>query len=120
MVCGTLSVHVASMLTTRFSRDCNVVCALWAEECEIPEEFVLALRASISSTDTCPSKAWNHVYDDLSSGFPVDCSGNGYVEGDDDEEESWADSQPEEKTPRKKAKSDNSKAVKSPSNTQCG
>ena len=65
------------------------------------------------------AKAWNDVYDDLSSGFPIDCSGNRYVEGDDREEESQAHSRPEEKTPKKKAKSNNFKAPESPSNTQC-
>ena len=78
-----------------------------------------SLSAFISNADTCPPKAWNDVYDDLTSWFPVDRSGNPYVEGDDDEEESQADSEPEENTPRKKAKSDNSKAPESPSNTQC-
>ena len=60
------------------------------------------------------------MYNDLSLGYPVDCSSNRYVEGDDEEEESQVDSQPEEKTPKTKAKSDNSKAPKSPSITQCG
>ena len=30
----TLSVYFASMLTTRFCRDCNVVCALLVEDCK--------------------------------------------------------------------------------------
>ena len=51
---GTLSVHYTSLLATRVSRDRNVVCALLAEEGEIPKEFVQARRASISNADTCP------------------------------------------------------------------
>ena len=53
---GTLFVHFATMPTTSFSRDCNVVCALLAEECEMPEGFVQSLRASTSNAYTCPPK----------------------------------------------------------------
>ena len=37
---GTLSVYFASMMSTRFSKDCNVVCALLAEETAVPDKFV--------------------------------------------------------------------------------
>ena len=34
---GTLSVHFASVMCTRFSKDCNVLCALLGEETAVPD-----------------------------------------------------------------------------------
>ena len=51
---GTLSVYFASMMSTRFSKDCNVVCALWGEEIAVPDEFVQSIKEAITNADTCP------------------------------------------------------------------
>ena len=53
---GTLSVYFASMMSTRFSKDCNVVCALLGEETVVPDEFLQSIRAAITNVDTCPPK----------------------------------------------------------------
>ena len=74
---GTLSVYFASMMSTRFSKDCNVVCAFLGEETAVTDEFVQSMRAAIINADTWPSKSWEDVYHDLGAGFPVDCSGLG-------------------------------------------
>ena len=73
---GTPSVYFASMMSTRFSKECNVVCALLGEETAVPDDFVQSIRAAITNADTCPPpKSWEGVYHDLGAGFPVDCSG---------------------------------------------
>ena len=51
---GTLSVYFASMMSTRFSKDYNVVCALLGEETVVPNEFVQSVRVAITKADTCP------------------------------------------------------------------
>jgi hypothetical protein len=51
---GTLSVYFASMMSTRFSKDCNVVCPLLGEETVVPDDFVQLIRAGITNADTCP------------------------------------------------------------------
>ena len=68
------------MMSTRFSKDCNVVCALLGEETAVPDEFVQSIKAAITNADTCPPKSWEDVYHDLGACFPVDCSGVRYVE----------------------------------------
>ena len=87
---GTLSVHFASMMSTKFSKDCNVVCALLGEETAVPDEFVQSIRAAITNADTCPPKSWEDVYHDFRAGFPVDCSWVGYVDEDPEEEDGEA------------------------------
>ena len=71
---GTLSAYFASMMSTRFSKDCNVVCAFLGEETIVPEEFDQSIRAAITNADKCPPKSWEDVYHDLGPGFPVDSS----------------------------------------------
>ena len=101
---GTLSVYFASMMSTRFSKDCNVVCALLGEETVVPDEFVQSIRAAITNADTCPPKSWEDVCHDLGAGFPVDCSGVRHVDEDPEEQDGEAESQPETHTPKKKPK----------------
>ena len=52
---GTLSVYFASMMSTRFSKDCNVVCALLGEETAVPgwEEDPLKLLHAIAGYESC-------------------------------------------------------------------
>ena len=104
------------MMSTRFSKDCNVVCALLGEETVVPDEFVQSIRAAITNADTCPPKSWEDVYHDLGAGFPVDCSGVRYVDEDPKEQDGEAESQPETHTPKKKPKT---APAPSPSGTQC-
>ena len=113
---GTLSMHFASMMFTRFSKDCNVVCALLGEETVVPDEFVQSIRAAITNADTCPPKSWEDVYHDLGAGFLVDCSRVRYVDEDPEEQDGEAESQPETHTPKKKPKT---ALDPSPSGTQC-
>ena len=113
---GTLSVYFASMMSTRFSKDCNVVCALLGEETVVPDDFVQLIRAGITNADTCPPKSWEDVHHDLGAGFPVDCSGVRYVDEDPEEQDGEAESQPETQTPKKKPKT---APAPSPSGTQC-
>ena len=113
---ATLSVYFASMMSTRFSKDCNVVCALLGEETVVPEEFVQSIRAAITNADTCPPKSWEDVYHDLGAGFPVYCSGVRYVDEDPEEQDGEAESQQETHTPKKKPKT---APAPSPSGTQC-
>ena len=115
---GTLSVYFASMMSTRVSKDCNVVCALLGEETvvPVPDEFVQSIRAAITNADTCPPKSWEDVYHDLGASFPVDCSGVRYVDEDPEEQDGEAESQPETHTPKKKPKS---APAPSRSGTQC-
>ena len=101
---GTLSVHFASMMSTRFSKDCHVVCALLGEETVVPDEFVQSIRAAITNADTCPPKSWEDVYHDFGAGFPVDCSWVRYVDEDPQEEAGEAESQPKTHTPNNKPK----------------
>ena len=54
---GTLSVYFASMMSTRFSKDCNVVCALLGEETVVSDEFVQSIKAAITNADACPPKS---------------------------------------------------------------
>ena len=54
---GTLSLYFASMTSTRFSKDCNVVCALLGEDTVVPDEFVQSIRAAITNADRCPPKS---------------------------------------------------------------
>ena len=61
---GNLSVQLASMLSPKFSRDCNVVLAFLGEEAVVPHDCFQRLRASITNVDTCPPKDWNDVYDE--------------------------------------------------------
>ena len=103
---GTLSVYFASMMSTRFSKDCNVVCALLGEEAVVPDEFVQSIRAAITNADTCPPKSWEDVYHDLGARFPVDCSGVGYAAEEPEEQDGEAESQQETDTPKKKPKTD--------------
>ena len=51
---GSPFVHFASMMSTTFSKDCNVVCALLGEETVVPDEFVQSMRVAITDSDTCP------------------------------------------------------------------
>ena len=113
---GTLSVYFASMMSTRFSKDCNVVCALLGEETAMPDEFVQSIRAAITNADTCPPKSWEDVYHDLGAGFLVDFSGVTYVNEDPEEQDGDAESQPEAYAPKKKPKT---APAPSPSGTQC-
>ena len=113
---GTLSVYFASMMSTRFSKDCNVVCALLREETVVPDEFVQSIRAAITNADTCPPKSWEDVYHDLGAGFRVDCSGVRYVDEDPEEQDGEAESQLETHTPKKEPKT---APAPSPSGTQC-
>ena len=113
---GTLSVYFASMMSTKSSKDCNVVCALLGEETVVPDEFVQSSKAAITNADTCPPKSWEDVYHDLGAGFPVDCSGVRYVDEDHEEQDGEAESQPETHTPKKKLKN---APAPSPSGTQC-
>ena len=113
---GTLSVYFASMMSTRFSKDCNVVCALLGEETVVPGEFVHSISAAITDADTWPSKSWEDVYHDLGAGFPVDCCGVRYVDEDPEEQDGEGESQPETHTPKKKPKT---APAPSPSGTQC-
>ena len=113
---GTLSVYFASMMSTRFSKDCNVVCALLGEETVVPDEFVQSIRAAITNADTCPIKSWEDVYHNLGAGFRVDCSVVRYVDEDHEEQDGEAESQPETHTPKKKPKT---APAPSPSGTQC-
>ena len=53
---GALSVYFASMMSTRVSKDCNVVCALLGEETIVPDDFVPSIRVAITNADTCPPK----------------------------------------------------------------
>ena len=103
---GTLCVHFASMMYTRFSKDCNVVCALLGEETAMPNEFVQSIRSAITNADTCPPppppKSWEDVCHDLGAGFPVDCSGVRYVDEDPEEQYGEAKSQPVTHTAKKK------------------
>ena len=62
---GTLFVYFVSMMSTRFSKGCNAVCALLGEEAAVPDEFVQSIRAAITNADTCPPKSWEDVYHDL-------------------------------------------------------
>ena len=91
---GTLPVYFASMMSTRFSKDYNVVCALEGEEIVVPHEFVQSIRAAITNADTCPPKSWEDVYHDLRAGFRVDCCGVRYVDEDPEEQDGEAESQP--------------------------
>ena len=68
-----LSVYFAGMMSIRFSKDCNVVCALLGEETAVPDEFVHSIRAAISNADTCPPKSWEDVYHDLGLGGKFSC-----------------------------------------------
>ena len=111
----TLSVHFASMMSNRFSKDCNVVCALLGEEAAVPDEFVQSITA-ITNADTCPPKSWEDVYHDLGAGFRLDCSGVRYVDEDPEEEDGEAESQPETHTPKKNHKTC---PAPSPTGTQC-
>ena len=113
---GTLSLYFASMMSTRFSKECNVVCALLGEETAVPDEFVQSIRAAITNADTCPPKSWEDVYHDLGAGFPMDCSGVRYVDEDPEEQDGEAESQPETHNPKKKPKT---APAPSPSGTQC-
>ena len=113
---GTLSVYFASMMSTRFCKDYNVVCALLGEETVVRDEFVQSIRAAITNADTCPPKSWEDVYHDLRAGCPVDCSGVRDVDEDPEEQDGEAESQPETHTPKKKPKT---AAAPSPSGTQC-
>ena len=101
---GTLSAHFASMMSTRFSKDSSVVCALLGEETAMPDEFVQSMRAAITNADTCPPKSWEDVYHDLGAGFPVDCFGVRYVDEDPEEQDGEAESQPVTHTPKRKPK----------------
>ena len=74
--------------------------ALSGQETTVLDEFAQSLRASITNTDTCPPKAWNDAYDDLSRGLPVDCTGAKYVDEDTEEDEDHAEPQAEGKTTR--------------------
>ena len=112
---GTLSVYFASMISTRFSKDCNVVSALLGEETVVHDEFVQSIRAAITNADTCP-KSWEDVYHDLGAGFPVDCSRVRYVDEDPEEQDGEAEPQQETHTPKKKPKT---APAPSPSGTQC-
>ena len=96
--------YFASMMSTKVSKDCNVVCALLGEETVVPDEFVQSIRAPITNADTCPPKSWEDVYHDLGAGFPVDCSGVRYVDEDPEEQDGEAQSQPETHTLKKKPK----------------
>ena len=98
----TLSVYFASMMSTRFSKDCNVVCAFLGEETVVPDEFVQSIRAAITNADRCPPKSWEDVYHALGAGFLVDCSGVRYVDEDPQEQDGEAESQPETHTPKQK------------------
>ena len=51
---GTVSVHFASMMSTRFSKDCYVACALLVEETAVPDEFVQSITAAITNADAFP------------------------------------------------------------------
>ena len=113
---GTLSVCFASMMSTKLSKDCNVVCALLGQETVVPDEFVQSIRAAITNADTCPPKSWEDVYHDLGAGFPVDYSGVRYVDEDPEEQDGEAESKPETHTPKKKPKA---APAPSPSGTQC-
>ena len=113
---GTLSVYFASMMPNRFSKDCNVVCALLGEETVVRDELVQSIRAAITNADTCPPKSWEDVYHDLGAGFPVDCSGVRYVDEDPEEQDGEAEWQSETHTPKKKPKT---APAPSPSGTQC-
>ena len=57
----TLSVHFASMMSTRFSKGSNGVCALLGEEVAVPDEFVQSIRAAITNADACPHKSWEDL-----------------------------------------------------------
>ena len=54
---GTVFVHFASMMSTTFSKDCNVVCALLGEETDVPDTFFQSIRAAITNADTCLPKS---------------------------------------------------------------
>ena len=111
--------HLASMLSTRFVRDCNVVLALLGEELVVPDEFVQSLRASVTDADTCPPNSWNDAFDDLSIWWLVDCTGARYVDVDLEEDESQAEPQTEDTTtPKKKAKPSPAKTPHAPSTMQ--
>ena len=113
---ATLSVYFASMMSIRFSKDCNVVFALLGEETVVPDEFVQSVRAAITNAKTCPPKSWEDVSHDLGAGFPVDCSGVRYVDEDPEEQDAEAESQPETHTAKKKPKT---APAPSPSGTHC-
>ena len=113
---GTLSVYFASMMSTRFSKYYNVVCALLAEETDVPDEFVQSIRAAITNANTCPPKSWEDVYHDFGAGFLVHCSWVWYGDEDREQQDGEAESQPETHTPKKKPKT---APVPSPSGTQC-
>ena len=113
---GTLFVHFASMMSTRFSKDCNAVCALLGEETDVLDEFVQSIRAAITNADTYPPKLWEDVYHDFGASFPLDCSGVRYVDQDCEEQDGEAKSQPEAQIPKKKPKTS---PTPSPSGTQC-
>ena len=113
---GTLSVYFASMMSTKFSKDCNVACALLGEETAVLDEFVQSIRAAITNADTCPPKSWEDVHHALGAGFPVDCSGVRYVDEDPEGQDGEAQSQPETHTPKKKPKT---APAPSPTGTQC-
>ena len=51
---GTLSVYFASMMSTRLSKECNVVCALLGEETDVPDDVVQSIRAATANADRCP------------------------------------------------------------------
>ena len=113
---GTVSVHFASMMSTKFSKDCNVMCALLGEEAVVPRLFFESIGAAIANADTCPPKSREDVYHDLGAGFLVDCSWVRYVDEDSGEQDGEAESQPETPPPKKKPKT---ATAPSPSGTQC-
>ena len=66
---GTLFVYFASMMSTRFSKDCNVVCALLGEETVLPDDFVQLIRAGITTPTRAPpshgrmcTTTWGQVF----------------------------------------------------------
>ena len=91
-------------MSTKFSKECNVMCALLGEETVVPRLFFESIGAAIANADTCPPKSWEDVYHDLGAGFPVDCSWVRYVDEDSGEQDGEAESQPETHTPKKKPK----------------
>ena len=113
---GTLYVQFASMMSTWFSKDCNVVCAPLGEETVVPHEFVQSIRAANTHADTCPPKSWEDVYHALGAGFPVDGSGVRYIDEDPEEQDWEAESQQETHTANKKPKT---APAPSPSVTKC-
>ena len=54
---GTLSWYFASMMSTKFFEDCDVVCALLGEATAVLDEFVQSITAATTKATPAPPKS---------------------------------------------------------------